>query len=198
MQCHWKHAKSWHANAQRRKACNLMTCNSALTDREFCCQVQLVQVHAQERALGWWIHVRDPILLQHLTQVWTVLLCSITWLTCSSSLRQPLVLYLCTFFPLLQSLCLSPSKNLFLKNLQFFYFPRFFLSCVHSSLICPWTCSWTCSNSTCSSFVQILSWNLNMFMNSSWTVCLVHEHVHQKKKPWETFEHVHEPFMNTW
>jgi len=49
-----------------------MTCNSALTDREFCSQVQLVQVHAQERALGWWIHVRDPILLEHLAQVWIV------------------------------------------------------------------------------------------------------------------------------
>ena len=99
---------------------------------------------------------------------------------------------------------------------NFFDFPRFFFYHVFISefnlsmnmfmnlfkfnlfKFCSWTCSWTCSNSTCSSFVQISSWNLNMFMNSSWTGRLVHEHVHKKKKLREKFELVHEPFMNTW
>ncbi len=70
---------------------------------------------------------------------------------------------------------------------------------------CSWTCSWTCSNSTCSSFVQISSCNLNMFINSSWTVRLVHEHVHQKKKTvrniwtcsWTVHEHVNKGFSPT-
>ena len=73
------------------------------------------------------------------------------------SLRQPLVLYLCTFFPLLHSLCLSPSKNL-----QFFLFSSIFFNPVFIAEF----------NLSMNMFMNLFKFNLSNFV-------LKFEHVHE-------------------
>jgi hypothetical protein len=89
--------------------------------------------------------------------------------------------------------------HFFLLSLIFFYFP-----CVrHKNLnILNLNSSWTSAELVQIQLVQVLFKFRPEIWTCSWTV---HEHLFlfmkmfkKRKKLWEKFEPVHEPFMNTW